>query len=507
MSEWNEGYVTDITYTHGFYREQTPALLNLALVLRGYEPVPIDRPFNYCELGSAHGVTLNILAASNTLGQFWGTDFNPAHAVSAARLAGEAGTGNVRFFDKSFAQFLDHETPTFDFVALHGIYSWVSPENRRQIVDIIGRKLRFGGAVYISYNALPGWAAAAPLRQLMVEHAARSSEPYVQRAEKALAFVEQLKSMNAAYFAHNPALTHRIESMKKLAKSYLVHEYLNSHWTPFFFSQVAQELDVAKLSFACSAHIGDHLDSVALPAKLNQMIDSAQDPVFREIIRDYILNQQFRRDIFVKGAAPLAGPRRAALLRAFRFALTNPRADVPMEVTFPIGKCKLVPEIYEPIIETLEKGPATLNEIAGDSRLSRLDFGRVVQAVMILQIGGHVSPALPAEGEADRKRASDRLNGALMERAVFSDEVRFLASPVIGSGVAASRLDALFLRAIKTKKDLATATWDLLAPQGLKFVRDGQQLNTVEENLAEMSTRAKDFEIKRRPFFERLGVI
>jgi hypothetical protein len=236
------------------------------------------------------------------------------------------------------------------------------------------------------------------------------------------------------------------------------------------------------------------------------MIDSASDPNMRETIRDFLLNQQFRRDIFVKGLAPLIPARRTLLLRGFRFALTSPREDIPLEVSFPIGKCKLVPEIYEPILEILQKGPATLGEINSDPRLSKLDFGRIVQACMILQIGGHVSPALPLEGEAERVKSTYGFNGAIMDRMAFSDEVRFVASPVIGSGVTISRLDGLFLRALRAKKDPATAAWEVLAPQGVKFLRDGKQLTTPEENQAEMAVRAQAFEKKQRPFLASLGI-
>jgi len=62
------------------------------------------------------------------------------------------------------------DLPDFDFITLHGIYSWISPENRRTIVEFMRRKLKPGGIVYISYNCMPGWAGMMPLRRLLVEH-------------------------------------------------------------------------------------------------------------------------------------------------------------------------------------------------------------------------------------------------------------------------------------------------------------------------------------------------
>lgn len=37
--------------------------------------------------------------------------------------------------------------PQFDFITLHGIYTWVSRENRQHIVDFIARYLKPGGIV------------------------------------------------------------------------------------------------------------------------------------------------------------------------------------------------------------------------------------------------------------------------------------------------------------------------------------------------------------------------
>jgi len=42
--------------------------------------------------------------------------------------------------------------PDFDYIGLHGIWSWISDENRQVIVDFIRKKLKVGGVLYISYN-------------------------------------------------------------------------------------------------------------------------------------------------------------------------------------------------------------------------------------------------------------------------------------------------------------------------------------------------------------------
>ena len=88
MSEWAEGYITEIGYTHGYYRELSPVFQRFALLVGGFAPPPADGPA--LELGYGQGLSLAIHAAA-TPNQIWGTDFNPSHAAHAGALLRAAG--------------------------------------------------------------------------------------------------------------------------------------------------------------------------------------------------------------------------------------------------------------------------------------------------------------------------------------------------------------------------------------------------------------------------------
>src|SRR5208283_2524002 len=128
MSDWTSGYVSDVDYTYGYYRELSPPLLSLALLNRGVI-ASLDRPLRYLEIGYGQGLSLNIHAAACP-GEFWGTDFNPAHAGNAKEMAEASGSG-ARVFDLSFAELAARDDlPEFDVIGVHGIWTWVSDENR-----------------------------------------------------------------------------------------------------------------------------------------------------------------------------------------------------------------------------------------------------------------------------------------------------------------------------------------------------------------------------------------
>ena len=166
MTDWTSGYVADIGYTYGYYLELNPQRVKLAFLNAGLVAPEFGTA---CELGFGQGLSATMHAAAS-LCSWHGTDFNPAQAGFAQELAATSGA-NAHLYDESFAEFAQRDMPEFDYIGLHGIWSWISDENRAVIVDFIRKKLKVGGVLYISYNTLPGWAAFAPMRHLMTEPA------------------------------------------------------------------------------------------------------------------------------------------------------------------------------------------------------------------------------------------------------------------------------------------------------------------------------------------------
>src|SRR5262245_46608076 len=201
---WAEGYVVDIGYTHGYYRELAPALLRFVTLLGGVRAADTEQPCTYYELGCGNGLSSVLHAAANPHGQFIGVDFNPGHIQNAQSLARDCGIGNVRFLEKSFAELLVMELPEAEAVVLHGVYSWVSGGNRRHVVEFIRRKLKPGGIVYVSYNCLPGLAQVVPLQRLLHAHASLAGGDLAERMRRAVEFAGRLNGAGAEYFRANP---------------------------------------------------------------------------------------------------------------------------------------------------------------------------------------------------------------------------------------------------------------------------------------------------------------
>lgn len=509
MTHWTAGYVTDIPYTYGVYRELFPALQSFAALAAGFAAPDPNAPLTYCELGCGQGYSANIVAAGNPHVQVYANDFNPAHILGARTLATEAGMGNAHFYDSSFAEFAADETlPDFDIIAVHGVFSWISAENRRHIVDFIRQRLKVGGLVYISYNAMPAYAGVMPLRRLLADRAAAGNGSTVSRIEQALAYAKQLTDADAAYFRPGAGVPETLKRIQDGGRDYIAHEYFNRDWTAFYHADVAADLADAKLSYVGPADLLSGVDAINLTAEQRAVLASASTVTERETLRDYIVNQVFRRDIFVKGAIPLNQfEARERWIRA-RFVLTNGRADVPKTVKGVLGDADLHPEVYDPLLDCLADGARPVEQLVAEPTIAALGWERLQQALAILVGAGQVQPALNAAGDSARRARTRAFNRVVIERARISEHWKFLASPVFGGAVFLGRPSQLFLLAREDGiEDPPAFICDMLMAQGAAINKDdGKRLETREENLAELRSHYEIFNEKQVPLLQALGV-
>lgn len=508
MDDWSDGYVSEIGYTFGYYAELNPRRIAVPFLNVGLAPPAIATA---CELGFGQGLSVNIHAAASDA-SWWGNDFNPGHADFARSLAAAAGSG-AQLFDQSFAEFCARaDLPEFDYIALHGVLSWVSEENQRLIVDFIRRKLKLGGVLYLSYNTQPGHAAMVPFRHLLTEHAARMTAPgrgIVARIDGAIEFAEALLALNPVFAAAHPTIAERLKTIKAHDRHYLAHEYFNREWRALPFSELAATLSRAKLSFACSAAYLDHVDALNLTADQHRFLSEIPDPLFRQSVRDFMVNQQFRRDYWVKGGRKLSPLEQTAALRRLRVMLLTDRSEVALTVQGSLGQREISPTVYNPILDALaDHQPHALAEIEESVAGAGLRLAAIYEAVMVLAGRGDLAVAQDEAAQAQARPRAERLNRHILDTARGGAELTVLASPATGGGIGLSRFYQLFLLARqdgrRTADEMAQFAWDVLSAQGQRVAKDGKPIESPEENLAELARQAMEFAEKRLPVLQAL---
>jgi SAM-dependent methyltransferase len=510
MGDWNAGYVADIGYTYGYYSELNPQRVSLPFLYSHLQPPKI---MTACELGFGQGISTNIHAASSPVA-WYANDFNPAQAAFARDLA-SVSAAEANLSEEAFDVFCARtDLPDFDFIGLHGIWSWISDANRHIIVDFIKRKLRPGGVLYVSYNTQPGWASMVPVRELLTDHADKMGAPgtgIAPRIDAALNFANTLLATNPRFGQANPQIAARLSEMSKQDRSYLAHEYFNRDWQPMSFSKMNEWLSGAKLSFACSAHFMDQFDQVNLSPEQVTLLSTISDPVFKETVRDFCVNRQFRRDYWVKGERKVMPLKRAEAISAHRVLLLQPREGIELKARGSFCEGNLQDEIYSPILDALANHkPMTIAQLGAATAHANIKLEQLIQAVFLLT-GNNVLGIVQDDAVIEAARPRTRsLNRHICEQARYSADVHYLGSPVTGGAVSIDRMAQLFMlarrRGLNSARQMAEAAWSILDAQGQKIVHEGVTLATAEETIAELTRRANTFIEKVLPILIALQI-
>ena len=512
MTNWSHGYNLTTGYTFGFYRELAPDWIDLGLSLRGLEPPrpAATTPFRYLELGSGQGFGLCLLAAANPQGEFVGIDFSPEHNAHARSLAATMGLHNIRFDEGDFAALGDAwpaDYGEFDYVVMHGIYSWVPKGIRESLIAILTAAVRSGGVVYVSYNAMPGWVSTLPFQHILRLLESSGATKGIAAIEVGRELFGKLEQADSGVTRALPGLKARIEGTRKQPENYLVQEYLHENWHPLWCSQVMAELAGAKLDLAGSATMAEQLLPQILPQSHRDVLAGQQHPMLREDLIDCLINQTFRRDIYVRGQRRRL-PADASWQESFRFWRLNP-ALVPDEilVATSFGNLKLDGKAVAPIIEAIGEASLSLAEIVRLPSVRANPRALNQQLVLLIQSGWLACGRRDhAEGESARSA-----NAAVARLAAVGAPYRHIAAPALGSAVPAGDSELILLHAYLAGTETFAAQGAALLKEGLgrlgrKLAKDGKALEGAEE-MAELERVTQQFTSQTVPHWRRLGAI
>ncbi|WP_309627637.1 class I SAM-dependent methyltransferase [Brevundimonas sp.] len=504
-------HYAELEYTAGYYHELGPAHLRFCGLIAGVDVAVPEAP-TYLELGMGQGVSVAVHAAAND-GDFWGVDINPAHVENATSLAASFDSA-LHLDAQGFETFAARDDlPLFDAITLHGVWSWVSDASRRTIVDLIRHRLKPGGVVYLSYNCQPGWASRSPVRHLLkLGHDARPGQDAEARIEAALEFMEDVAAADGRFFAENrPAASHAA-SLRKVGAQYLGHEYLNADWHVPYFSDVAEALSAADLGFVTSARLLDRVNAIHLPPAGVALMDRHKNPVLRESVRDFLVNQQFRPDVFAKGARMLSSSEQAARLDARAFVLVCGLDEIDFQLTGVQGEMILSEATYGPLAVALASGdfhPKTATDLMTAPGVSALRRSDVIAALITLVGMGVLRPARTFSPHIRARCGA--FNRLVLDRAVTGPHLKHMASPVTGGGILTPRSAQLFLRAwlagARTPDAIALSVWEVFQATHERAARNGKDMITRDDNLSALGDMARRFLDQTVPLYRALAIV
>jgi SAM-dependent methyltransferase len=448
-------YVTDVPYIAGFTAELAPEWLDLVATVCGFATARRDERFAWCELGCGPGLAPIILAATHPEGVFHGVDAMPDHIARGRAIASRAGLGNLTFHALDFAKAGTRDLPQFDYITAHGVYAWIDEAAAASMRRFIKRHLAPGGLVYVSYNAMPGWASDGPFQHLLYALAEGRSGDSIARFAGAASMAEVLRKAGAAALSASPTAVGFQEEREKRPEAYFAHEYLAPAWRPRYVDEVRREMAEIGLSPVGSATLRDNFDGFVLRAAAREALVEIADPDERELARDYFLFQRFRRDVFGRAPQRIDDDARRERLFGMTFALMRPAALVEYKTTTEAGELAFDNAVSRGLVAQLAQGPRRLRDCL-EKGTSAQDL---LANALTLCCAGLVRPV------AARAVAVDRVNAALLGELDATNKETFLVTP----RGAAFRSDGETLAALRNGGPLPEA----LAPWGAFLQRTG----------------------------------
>ena len=442
-----KAYVLDMPYTWGFFDYQSPVLLSYVAGRAGFAVPDLQGAFTYCDLGCGNGVTVNMLAACFPNATFWGIDFNPEHIENARQSAARSGLTNVHFSDLSFGDAVDLELPGFDFITMHGIYSWVNGAVRNQIHAFLKKHAGPRCLVYLCYNAMPGAAKLIPLWKIMQDQGSGSGRDIAETVPEGLSVLQEVANLNGKFFRDNKSAVKRIDRMAKRDLSYLIHEFGNAAFEPQFFSDTVADFSRLDFQFAGSAEPENNTLANRVSRRFRPLLEQSKSPNEKEALISFIRNESFRWDVYVRGERnPETGPLDQMVVgkASFEGRPTGKHDVGRRKIDLDRTKYQSLLDRFQGAGQSVSGGIGSLDEPVQTEALQTLDDLIAAQCLKPV-----ARPYSSESYDPERPyRLRDAINRDHVNARLFPDGRVYLASPVLGSARRFNFLNGLCVKAI-----------------------------------------------------------
>jgi len=188
-----------------------------------------------------------------------------------------------------------------------------------------------------------------------------------------------------------------------------------------------------------SATLIHNYDSFVLRKPARDALTSIGDRDLRELMRDYFLDQRFRRDVFISGGQRLDEKEQRRRLLDSTFCLTRPERSVAYEISTSAGDLRFDNPFARGVVAGLARGPKRFSEIPEDPGAIR----NLLANLLVLCAARVVRPA---EGGTASVKA---LNEAILGRLDGPERLTYLALPC-GTAI---NVEANLLRKLRDKTD------------------------------------------------------
>lgn len=285
-------------YTSQAFSYAGPGHLRAVAHLYGMQTVPLAQA-RVLELGCASGGNLLPFALAYPDATVVGVDISSVQIAHGRQVVQDLGVGNLQLHALDLHA-ITADFGQFDYIIVHGVFSWVPPEVKQAILRICRENLSPLGVAYVSYNTYPGWKAGDVVRDAMLMHS-HGAQDDGERLARARAMLGLLTDGLAGENRLGPSVRAVVESLNAQSDYYIIHEYLEQFNTPCYLVEFADMAAQAGL-----AYLGDAEPQGELAASYGQnvqlhlsLVALGQPKVMRQQYLDFAVGRNFRKTLLV----------------------------------------------------------------------------------------------------------------------------------------------------------------------------------------------------------------
>ncbi len=316
------------------YNQTHPDRLATLAKLMGMETTPVES-CRFLDIGCGNGVNLLPMAFTLPDSEFVGIDYSPIQIEEGQQAIKELGLDNVQLICADLSE-MPAGFPQFDYIAAHGVYSWVSEQVRDKLLEAIAAYLAPKGVAYVSYNVFPGWRVLQIMRDAMRFHSRKTDNPK-ERAAKAREMVEflssSLKNADSIYGAfiesYYDLLRNKMD-FGKGADSLLLHDELEEFNQPIYFYEFAEHAASHGLQYLSESSLHSVMPT-NLPKEVTKKLARIVTGVIEtEQYLDFLKNRTFRQTLLCHEEISLNRRLRPAAIFPFRiYSQAKAQSDNP----------------------------------------------------------------------------------------------------------------------------------------------------------------------------------
>ncbi len=213
-----------------------PERLALASMLHG-GPLPSLKQYRVLELGCGDGANLIPLAYYRPQAEFVGVDGGRHHIETAQKNSSNLHLSNLSFLHKPFEELDKSLEEPFDFIIVHGVFSWVPDDVRDLLFKLCSDMLSVRGLLYLNYNTKPGWNIRGMVRDYLLAHTQHLTH-IIDKVRAAKQAAEKMsRSLSQEQHPYSQLMANEFQFICDNHDSYIAHEFLALHNKAYWRSE------------------------------------------------------------------------------------------------------------------------------------------------------------------------------------------------------------------------------------------------------------------------------